>query len=122
MEINKNNGLSDFVDNDTFNFNEVSNTAQVEFEFPFKKDKDVIHYIDNGCGCTKAWFEDGKIKGILSIDKAGQFQAGINPVNKIVTVMLDPQIQYITGGDKKEKIIDQNKRYFRLTLVGRVSV
>lgn len=121
-EIKKGEG---YVPYDIYRFSEVAKDAVIEFEFPYlKDDPDFIHYIDHGCGCTKAWFdfENKKIKGTLTIARAGNFNEGINPVNKTMTVMLDPSEPYFYGGPNKERLINEKKPWFRLTLTGTVKV
>lgn len=121
-QLTKNSGLLSYVDTDTWKFGTVSKDAELSFEFDFKQDEKVIDYIDPGCGCTKAWFEDGKIKGTLSIPRAGNFVEGEHHVGKSVTVMLFPEIPYHIGGPKKEKKINENKPYLRLNIAGTVLV
>jgi hypothetical protein len=111
-------GLNNYVDTDTFLFKDAGKDDVIRFEFNFKGSPDEIHYIDPGCGCTKSWYENGKIVGTLDINKTGQIVKGKNAINKIVTVMLDPEVHYFTGGSRKERIINDNKRYLRLNLAG----
>lgn len=125
----KKDGVFEYVPFEIYRFKDVSLETEVQFEFPYLKDPDFIDYVDNGCGCTRAWFEDGKIKGILSVSKAGVpvdengvFLKGVHPINKTISVMLDPSQKYLEGGAKKEKVINQNKPWFRLTLAGTVEV
>lgn len=118
-----------YVPFEIYRFNNVSQDAEVEFEFPYlKPDHNFVHYVDNGCGCTRAWFEDGKVKGVLSVSKAGipldngVPAKGTHPINKTITVMLDPSEHYLVAGPKKEKVINQKKPWFRLTIAGTVVV
>lgn len=119
MEIVKKEEISQYVENSVFKFSNAGPNDIVPFEFEFLKDTDVIDYIEPGCGCTKAWVENGKIVGNLTISKVG----GLNPkgetsINKVVTVMLDPGERYLIPGARKEKTVNDKKRWFRLTLAG----
>lgn len=118
-EIIKKEELSKYVSNTVFKFENAGKDDIVVFEFDFLQSEDVIDYVEPGCGCTKAWVENGKIVGNLTISKVG----GLNPkgttsINKVVTIMLDPGQRYLIPGPKKEKTINDKKRWFRLTLAG----
>lgn len=118
-EIIKKEELSKYVSNTVFKFENAGKDDIVVFEFDFLQSEDVIDYVEPGCGCTKAWVENGKIVGNLTISKVG----GLNPkgttsINKVVTIMLDPGQRYLIPGPKKEKTVNDKKRWFRLTLAG----
>jgi len=122
-EIIKKEELSKYVSNSVFKFENAKKDDIVVFEFDFLQHEDVIDYVEPGCGCTKAWVENGKIVGNLTISKVG----GLNPkgttsINKVVTIMLDPGQRYLIPGPKKEKTVNDKKRWFRLTLAGTASV
>lgn len=118
-EVIKKEELDRYIDGRVFKFENAGHKDVVSFEFPFKATEDVIDYIEPGCGCTKAWFEDGKICGTLTIANVG----GLNPegstaINKVVTVMLDPGERYLIAGEKKVKRVNEKKRFIKLTLAG----
>lgn len=118
-EIIKKEELSKYVSNTVFKFENAGKDDIVVFEFDFLQSEDVIDYVEPGCGCTKAWVENGKIVGNLTISKVG----GLNPkgttsINKVVTIMLDPGQRYLIPGPKKEKTINDKKRWFRLSIAG----
>lgn len=118
-EITKKEELSKYVENPVFKFENAGKDDIVVFEFDFLQNEDVIDYVEPGCGCTKAWVENNKIVGNLTISKVG----GLNPkgttsINKVVTVMLDPGQRYLIPGPKKEKMVNDKKRFLRLTLAG----
>lgn len=123
-EITKATGLYLYVDETTGKFKNVAKDAELQFEFAYKQEGSTIDYIEGGCGCTKAWYDEEakNIKATLSIAKSGTFQAGENGVNKYVTVMLNPGVPYLIGGPKKERIVNEEKPFFRLTLAGTVYV
>lgn len=118
-EITKKEELGKYVENHIFKFSNAGKDDIVVFEFDLLQHEDVIDYVEPGCGCTKAWVENGKIVGNLTISKVG----GLNPkgetaINKVVTVMLDPGERFLIPGPKKEKTVNEKKRFFRLTLAG----
>lgn len=122
-EIVKKEEVSNFFAEPIFKFSNAKKEDILNFEFNFLKDTDLIDYIEPGCGCTKAWVEDGKVKGTLTIANVG----GLNPkgetaINKVVTVMLDPGERYFVPGPRKERKINDKKRWLKLSLVGTASV
>lgn len=119
MEIVKKEELIKYVSNTVFKFENAKKEDIIVFEFDFLQSEDVIDYVEPGCGCTKAWVENGKIVGNLTISKVG----GLNPkgttsINKVVTIMLDPGQRYLIPGPKKEKTVNDKKRWFRLSIAG----
>lgn len=124
-EINKENGLLALVDNDTYDFGEVSQDAVIEYSFPFKGSDAQIEYIEKGCGCTSAYFENGAIAGSLDLPKANgnrEYEPGETAVQKSIVVWLnDGQPRFIPN-HRKERMMNNNKSFFRLNIAGKVVV
>lgn len=120
MELNENNGLSVLINDATYNFGDVKEDDVIKYEFEFLGNPNQIQYIEKGCGCTSAYFEDGKIKGELDMAKAQSYESGENQVNKYVYVWLNDGQPRFMANNKKEKITNQNKAYFVLKLIGKV--
>lgn len=114
----------EYVSHSIYNFGEVSPTDVLEFEIEWYKDKSDIDYIVKGCGCTSAYFEDGKIKGTLDMQKAGNFSnPGITPVQKVFTVWLnDGHSQFRAKNERLEHELNPEKGQIRVTLFARVNV
>lgn len=103
-----------------FSFGTVKENDTVEFEFEFQGNKEDIQYIDKGCGCTDAYFEDGKIKGTLDISKASRYNPGLNPVNKYIHVYLNDGRGQYKADEKLRRVIDNDKESIRLQVAGMV--
>lgn len=124
-EINKENGLLALVDNDTYDFGEVSKDAVIEYSFPFKGSDAQIEYVEKGCGCTSAYFENGKIKGELNLAQANggrEYEAGDTAVQKSIVVWLNDGQSRFTANHRKERMMNNNKSFFRLNIAGKVVV
>ena len=105
-----------------FDFGQASPTDVIEFEFDYNDHPDSIHYLEKSCGCTSAYFEDGKIKGVLDLNKTGNYSSGETNVVKWVTIYLNDGEDRFIADDKKRKIINPNKGTIKLSIRGRVVV
>lgn len=114
--------IGQYVPFNIWNFQAKSGKDVLRFEFPYLGDPEFIDYVEPGCGCTDAWYEDGKIKGILEIERAGTYASGTNAINKTLTVMLDPTQRYLIPGEQKRKKVNQDKPWLRLSLAGTVII
>lgn len=123
-ELTLNTGIQIYVEAPTFQFGERGPEDVVEFAFDYKANGNTIEYIQRGCGCSSAyWDEDNnQIKGTLELSKAGNFQPGETPVSKDFLVYLnDGQKRYIAD-EAKQMVTNPNKTWFRLMIAGTVVI
>lgn len=122
-QVTSSNGLNMYVDSEEYNFGEVSGNAIVKFEFPFKRGAEEIEYIERNCGCSSAFYEDGKIKGELNISQANgsqEYGEGETPIEKFIFVWLNDGHRRYLGDDKKQRQMNPLKSWFRLAIRGKV--
>lgn len=122
-EINENNGLNALVNKTKHLFGEVKETDVLEYEFDFLGSPSQIEYIEKGCGCTSAFFKDGKIKGTLDLKKANGSQAypnGETAIEKFIFVWLNDGQPRFVADELKQKVQNPLKAYFKLSLNGSV--
>ncbi len=111
-------------ENVIFSFEAVKPNDTVPFSFKLGEGltADDIEYVQAGCGCTDAYFDEETLSvvGHLDIAKAGVYNNLVNPVNKVVTVYFnDGQPRY--AADSKKRMINNNKKKLqRLTIAGQV--
>lgn len=123
MQLTEANGVQLYFDNLVFNYGDVAGDAVVEYEFPFKGEADQIEYVEKGCGCTSAYYEDGKVKGQLELAKTAPpngYGDGSTPVMKYVFVYLNDGERRWVADERKQKQMNPNKSFVRLTLTGNV--
>lgn len=124
-EITADKGLLVLVDKEKFLFGEQKEDAVVEYSFKFQGDSGQIEYIEKGCGCTSAYFneEKGTIEGTLDLAKANGAQGysnGETAVNKYLFVWLNDGQKRFIADKQKQKLQNPKKSWFRLQLVGTV--
>jgi hypothetical protein len=120
-ELTKSTGIGEYVDDPNFNFGTVGPEDTIDYEFDFKKSVADLEYIEKGCGCTSAYFMDGKIKGQLDIAKAGQYQDGDNTVSKYVFVWLNDGQPRFMADTVKQKVANPEKKWFKVQVHGTVT-
>lgn len=123
-EIKKETGLLLMVDKDIINLGEAKKDDVFDYEFEFKGTPEQIEYIEKSCGCTSAYFEDGKIKGKLDISKTqtSDFPEGETVITKYIFVWLNDGQSRFIANERKERIGNPIKSYFKLTLTAKVVV
>lgn len=120
-EITKANGLDEYVKDSIYKFGEVTPFDIVEYEFEFLGDPDDIGHVEKSCGCTSAYFKDGKIKGQLNIQQAQRnYEKGENPMNKYIFVYLNDGQPRFIADQLKQRQINPEKKFFKLQLAGTV--
>jgi hypothetical protein len=126
-ELIKDKGLEAYIDDPIYNFGEVGASDTIEYSFAFKTGGDVIEYVEKGCGCTSAYWdeENNAIAGSLDMARAAPakgYSEGRTTVTKYVFVWLNDGRDRFTSDDKKQKVQNPDKEWFRLQLVGTVIV
>lgn len=111
---------TEYFKENIFKFGQVGPKDVINFEFEFDGDKKDIEYIDKGCGCTDAYFEDGKIKGTLNLAQAASYSEGLNPVNKYVIVYMNDGEPHYVRDEMLRRKINQDKHTERLQIAGMV--
>lgn len=79
--------------------------------------------ISGNCGCTSAYFKDGKIKGTLDIKKANgsnDYPNGETAVSKYIFVWLNDGQPRFIADELKQKQQNPLKSWFKLSLNGSV--
>lgn len=115
--------MSKYIENTVYQFGQVGPAEKVKFEFPFNGNRNDIYGVDNGCPCTDAWYENGKVVGVLDIAKAGSFsdKGEPSPVTKYVHVYLNDGKDMYVVDDKLRLRRDYDKARIRLMITGVVS-
>ena len=121
-ELTKGSGLLDYIEDPIFKFENVGPTDIVDYEFPFKQSVQGIEYIEKGCGCTSAYFMDGKIKGQLDLAKAhGNYEDGDTVISKFVFVWLNDGQPRFVADALKQKVPNPEKKWFKVQVTGTVT-
>jgi len=124
MELTVNNGLLTLVDAAVFDFGEVGEKDIKSYAFEFKGSEDQIEYLEKGCGCSSAFYKDGKIQGELDIAQANgnqpynEGESAINP--KYIFVYLNDGEPRFIADSLKQKQANPAKTFFKLSLIGKV--
>ena len=113
-----------YVSTPLYNFGEVKKDQVLDFSIDWMVDPNQIDYIQRGCGCTRVYYEDNKIKGTLDMNKAGRFEAsGKTPVTKSFSIFLkDGEPHFVGDPTTKEFKLNDKKQNIRVNLYATVVV
>lgn len=105
------------LEKSTILLGDMSKTDKVKFKVKFNGTREDIQYINNGCPCTKATFDDGYIVGSVDAALIGVGK-GSTTINKTVTIYEnDGEAEFIAREDLR-RIPNPNKGMHRLILTG----
>ena len=98
---------------------ELDPDSIVEFEVKWIGDENDIDFTFGSCSCTDTFFEDGKIKGTLNISKSN-YDRETKVISQYAYVYLKDNHRFFIADDKKRRINNPSKEWFRIHLTGLV--
>lgn len=104
---------------EAFDMGEVGVTDKVTTFFELDELKaDDIQYIWPGCGCSDAWYEDGKVYMTIDISQAGDWKEARMPINKHAFVRLNDGEQEFIADPQKRRKTNEKRKLIRLHAFG----
>jgi hypothetical protein len=122
-ELNANTGSSEYVDELIHSFGSTTKDGIVKNSFGWKGTIDDIQYLEASCShCTKVWYEDNVIHYELTISKVQTFAKGQTTVTKDIYIWLNDGNERFISNDKKQKVLNPDKKYIKYRITGLVLV
>lgn len=104
---------------EVFDVGEVGTNDKVTTFFELDElTEDKILYVWPGCGCSDAWYEDGKVYMTIDIAQAGDWKESKTPLNKYAFVRIDDGLPEFEADSQKRRKPNDKRELRRLQAFG----